>query len=572
MQKVIGFSLALILVSVVAIHSEEMVLIPAGEFQMGNDVYENASVHTVYLDAFYIDKYEVTNAQYKEFVDANPEWSKTNIDLKFRNVHMGGYLNLWERNTYPSGKDDHPVEGISWYAAMAYAKWKGKRLPTEAEWEKAARGGLEGQEYPWGNSIDSTKTNYMDLTVPNYAEKVSTAVGTYPHNGYGLYDMVGNVKEWCLDKYLPSFYEVSPRRNPVAGVGEISHLINNFTYVDPYAERVIRGGYYRVAARSVAARGWDSPFRGQGAGFRCVRDVMPGEDVQPSKDISIPKSETGTQKTTKNRDTDTEKMVEKQKVVKPQQQSARDRAAEVQRKNSTEGMVLIPAGKFRMGTDQLVGNESKPIHTVYLDAFYIDTHEVTVGEYKEFLQESGYPVSLHSELSEFSSTDDHPIVGVTWHDAMAYAQWAGKRLPTEAEWEKAARDGLIDMKYPWGNDEIDSAKANYGKLHSGAVPVGSYPPSNAFGLYDMAGNVAEWCLDPWNSNFYANSPTENPFAGHKSRDETIIDYKSIRGLRVVRGGSWAQNTSPSFWVSGRFKQDAMKKLMNVGFRCAKDAP
>ena len=274
----------------------------------------------------------------------------------------------------------------------------------------------------------------------------------------------------------------------------------------------------------------------------------------------------------KNRDTAPDKLVDKQKVAKPQERSARDRTAEVQRKNRTEGMVLIREGKFRMGTDKLVGNESKPIHTVYLDAFYIDTHEVTVGEYKEFLKESGYPVSLHSALSEFSSTDDHPVVGVSWHDAMAYAKWAGKRLPTEAEWEKAARGGLIDMMYPWGNDEIDSAKANYGELHSGTVPIGSYPPPNAFGLYDMAGNVAEWCLDPWDNNFYANSPAENPFAGHKSRDETIIDYKNVRGLRVVRGGSWAHNTSASFWVSGRFKYDARKKPMNIGFRCAKDAP
>ena len=456
---------------------------------------------------------------------------------------------------------------------MAYAKWKGKRLPTEAEWEKAARGGLEGQKYPWGNSEkDPTKANYYD-----YGEKEedSTPVGTYPPNGYGLYDIAGNVSEWCLDRYFTSFYEVSPLRNPVAGVGEISHLMNNFTYVRGYGHfRVIRGGDYRTSLGFVAKRNVSPPhfteYEGRVSGFRCVRDVKPSEGVQPPENVSIPKSETGKPKTTENRSTDTKTLVDKQKVAKPQHEVARDREAEARRKNSTEGMVLIPAGKFRMGTDRIVGNTSKPIHNVYLDAFYIDTHEVTVGEYKEFLQESGYPVSLHSELSQFSSTDDHPIVGVTWHDAMAYAQWAGRRLPTEAEWEKAARGGLIDMHYPWGNDAIDSAKANYGETHSGTVLVGSYPP-NDFGLYDMAGNVAEWCLDPWDSNFYANSPPENPFAGPKSRDETISDYQSVSGLRVVRGGSWSQ-TSPSLWVSGRFRYDAMKKVVNIGFRCAKDAP
>ena len=237
----------------------------------------------------------------------------------------------------------------------------------------------------------------------------------------------------------------------------------------------------------------------------------------------------------------------------------------------TSEMVLIPAGKFRMGTDELAGNESKPIHTVDLDAFYIDPHEVTVGEYKAFLLESGYAASLHRNLSEFSPTDDHPIVAVSWHDAMAYAQWAGKRLPTEAEWEKAARGGLMDMHFPWGNDEIDSSKANYGNTHGLTVPVGSYP-ANTYGLYDMAGNVAEWCMDPWDSNFYANSPLENPFAGHKSRDATIGDYKSIRGLRVVRGGSWSHTASPSFWVSGRHKSEAAKRYNNIGFRCVKDLP
>ena len=235
-------------------------------------------------------------------------------------------------------------------------------------------------------------------------------------------------------------------------------------------------------------------------------------------------------------------------------------------------MVLIPAGKFRMGTDQSMSDESKPIHTVYLDAFYIDKYEVTVGEYKQFLLDSGHPSSLHPALSQYSPTDDHPIVMVSWHDAIAYAQWAGKRLPTEAEWEKAARSGLMDMRYPWGNDAIDSSKANYGEIHDGTMPVGSHPP-NAFGLYDMTGNAMEWCLDPWDGNFYAKSPAENPFAGQKSQDATIADYKNVRGLRVVRGGSWSQKVPATFWVSGRFKADSMKKTYsNIGFRCVKDAP
>ena len=240
----------------------------------------------------------------------------------------------------------------------------------------------------------------------------------------------------------------------------------------------------------------------------------------------------------------------------------------IRAKGDTSNMVLIRAGKFRMGSDKLIGNPSKPIHSVDLDAFWIDTHEVTVGEYKQFLKESGYDGRLHSSLPEYAPTDDHPIVGVSWHDAMAYALWAGKRLPTEAEWEKAARGNLLDESYPWGNDEVDSTKANYGNIHGRTRPVGSYPP-NAYGLHDMAGNVMEWCMDPWDSNFYARSPMKNPFAGHMNIEETIANYKNVRGLRAARGGSWLQ-VAP--YVAGRFKYDAMKRTkMTVGFRCAMDA-
>ena len=134
----------------------QMVLIPAGNFQMGDSFNEGDAgerpVHTVYLDAFYIDKYEVTNEQYKKFLDANPQWHKSNIDGQY---HDGNYLKDWNGNDSPSGKGNHPVVYISWHSAKAYADWAGKRLPTETEWEKAARGGLVSKRYPWGDSINS---------------------------------------------------------------------------------------------------------------------------------------------------------------------------------------------------------------------------------------------------------------------------------------------------------------------------------------------------------------------------------------------------------------------------------
>ena len=243
-----------------------MVLIPAGEFQMGSgENYDEQPVHTAYIDAFYMDKYEVTNAEYKAFVNANPQWRKERILSVY---HDGDYLKHWNGNNYPSGKGDHPVTYVSWYAAMAYTNWTGKRLPTEAEWEKAARGGLIAKKYPWGNSIDSAKANYNK----NTGDTIS--IGQYAPNAYGLYDMSGNVAEWCLDAYDQDFYTNASRQNPIADANVLS-VKTNFSKVSN-GPRVLRGGswsqlsqYVRVADRTKAA----PTLSYFGAGFRCVRVI-----------------------------------------------------------------------------------------------------------------------------------------------------------------------------------------------------------------------------------------------------------------------------------------------------------
>ena len=259
-----------------------MVRIPAGEFQMGdNDSHDNEGpVHTVYIDAFYIDQYEVTNAQYKAFVDANPEWRKTHINERF---HSGKYLDLWDdENTYPEWAADHPVTYVSWYAAMAYAEWAGKRLPTEAEWEKAARGGLTGKVYPWGDAIDAGKANH-DLNFGG-----TLPVGMYAANAYELYDIIGNVWEWCLDEYDPGFYRNSRRRNPVADTERDSIRDIIAKMENTKTPRTFRGGSWSthpIDVRVSLRAGGPPECAIRGVGFRCVRDASrdnkSGEEFLP---------------------------------------------------------------------------------------------------------------------------------------------------------------------------------------------------------------------------------------------------------------------------------------------------
>ena len=217
---------------------DDMVLIPAGNFQIRTnpDDYDEEPLYaTVYIDAFYIDKYKVTNEQYKEFLDANPKWRKEEHGDD-HGYASGCYLVDWDENTYPSGEGNYPVTYVSFEAAMAYAKWVGKRLPTEAEWEKAARGRLVKKKYPWGNLIDSNKASSQEYVI--------TPIGSYPANGYGLYDMASNVAEWCL-------------REPL------------YSDPDDITDFVLRG-QLRVDLR--VPYGGDISFFN---GFRCVKDVKP---------------------------------------------------------------------------------------------------------------------------------------------------------------------------------------------------------------------------------------------------------------------------------------------------------
>lgn len=236
-------------------------------------------------------------------------------------------------------------------------------------------------------------------------------------------------------------------------------------------------------------------------------------------------------------------------------------------------MVLVPGGPFAMGVPAGArdgGRDEYPNHTVHLDPFYIDTYEVTNGRYLEFIRATGHHKPQHPSSPKKSlwegvlmpeSIADRPVINVDWFDAEAYCRWAGKRLPTEAEWEKAAR-GPDDRRFPWGNVEPTDKHLNFNQQWIGErtlMPVGSYPAgASPYGVHDMAGNVFEWVADWYDPSYYEHSPGTNP-TGPESGDR-----------KVVRGSGW-QSETPTVRVFTRFGSDPTNRNESTGFRCAKDA-
>ena len=219
------------------------------------------------------------------------------------------------------------------------------------------------------------------------------------------------------------------------------------------------------------------------------------------------------------------------------------------------GMVLIPAGEVLLGApvtdvdpEQITHGVVDPERTVFVDAFYMDTHEVTIAEYKAFVEATGYNEGYNWWLE---STGEHPVLA-SYIAAHAYAEWAGKRLPTASEWEKAARGGLIRKRYPWGNDPPTTAHAHFKSelkpTKPYTAPVGSYSP-NGYGLYDMAGNVSEWV---------------SPEAGESLIVKGGVTFSRLRGGNWENGEWYMRNYArPLAYVKAHY--------YIAGFRCVKDA-
>ena len=265
-------------------------------------------------------------------------------------------------------------------------------------------------------------------------------------------------------------------------------------------------------------------------------------------------------------------------------------------------MLLVPAGEFLMGSPEGEGAyDEHPQHKVYLDAYYIDKYEVTNGQFEEFVDATGYvtdaerkgygevlnpkitsrykkynfagvnwrcPNAWDNRLQpkhpkawenyQLSDKMDYPVVQVSWNDAQAYAKWAAKRLPTEAEWEKAAR-GTDGKKWPWDNNfdlNIDGVTAHANIGSDGPLPVGCFPTGiSPYRLYNLTGNVQEWVTDWYASNYYARSPRNNPKGPETGK------------FRVIRGGSWKEFKSYQVLSTNRAYQVPDYSSNFVGFRC-----
>jgi formylglycine-generating enzyme required for sulfatase activity len=249
-------------------------------------------------------------------------------------------------------------------------------------------------------------------------------------------------------------------------------------------------------------------------------------------------------------------------------------AVETARPREIIAYARVPAGRFQMGCvpgDHSCAASESPRHAVAITHdFWMMKTDVTVAAYKIFSRATGRPMPKAPEFDPAWSLEDHPIVSVTWDEATAYCAWAGARLPTEAEWEYAARAGQEGLQYPWGN-EASTRQANYDDPGGPddwpfTAPVACYPASgdaqydmtgDIFGLYDMAGNVWQWCADAYDADYYARSSTADPKGPAAGRE------------RVLRGGSW-YSVPQSLRTSYRHHMKPDGAGVDFGFRCVRD--
>ncbi|MFM7056829.1 MAG: formylglycine-generating enzyme family protein [Planctomycetota bacterium] len=574
----------------------QLMRIPIGEFWMGSPAsepgrWEGEHRHRVGITkSFYMGIHEVTIGQFQQFVNATAyrtaaESDKTGgfgFDGSGRPI-KGRYDRAfsWKSTGYAQ-TEQHPVANLTWDDANAFLQWLSReesvryRLPTEAEWEYACRAGadstfqngLSAQEVTTiGNVADlSLKAAGVDLDKDSdftFAKTddgyVFTApAGSFQPNAFGLYDMTGNVCEWCSDWFQENYYISSPAVDPQGPETGVF--------------RVFRGGGWQAWSRQVRAANrarFGPDFRAGFLGMRVVR-----EEVTSNADaIAAP----------------------------PQLTSA---TGNQQGFTNSLGMRLtrISPGRFLMGSPKAKQDHEEFQHPVQMTRpFYLGTHEVTVAQFRRFANETGYRTTAETDgqggngyddqrksiydpkfnwmNTGFRQSEQHPVTNLTRLDVDAFLQWLSDkesrdyRLPTEAEWEYACRadatqetqtvgeGNVADGAFREAHIQLHTADGNMAPFKDGYVytaPVGSFAP-NAFGLFDMTGNVAEWCADWFHEQSWQQS-SENDPSGPATGSE-----------RVVRGGSW-RSTLPQYRRTRRDRHEPTFRSTGIGLRVAMTAP
>jgi len=556
-------------------------------------------VHTVTVDSFYMGKYEIINGQYCDYLnDANslgkikvvsgtvyaslddgnsyPYCDTHSFDGDSQIDYSGGVFSVRTKSGRDMSYD--PMVQVSWYGAAAYCNWrsdqegyqrcynlltwncdfskKGYRLATEAEWEYAARGGLSGRRFPWGGAISHSQANYYswwDDGSPYYPYDVSptegfhprwddgvwpftSPVGSFSANGNDLYDMAGNVWEWCNDWYDSDYYDSSPSVNPQGPAGG--------TY------RVIRGGgwnndgsYCRVSYRY----GHAPSSRYDGLGFRLALDSEPacpsadltGDCFVDYEDFALMAAQWLTSDPCVPSD-----MVWVD-INDPGVSGHEGFVGEMSKYETTNAQyceflnAALASGDIYVSDNIVYGSNGSNSGVDFVDEIYFDTFVAEDYSQIDYNDVSG---SFSVRTRDDYDMSDHPVVVVSWYGATAFCNYYGYRLPTEWEWQAVAD---YDGSYTYGcGTTIDHSKANYGSSNPLGLPSDPYTSpveyhsSYGYGMNDTAGNVWEW-TDSW--------------------------YSDSHSYRVLRGGGW-YNIDHACTVSYRGYINPDYAYYGVGFR------
>jgi len=589
--------------------SDEWCLVSAGEFTWG----ENDEIQSIYYD-YEIMKFEVTNIQYVAYLEE--AYAAGDITVTFSSVtgyyegdenYSAGdyeYYDLdqngrisWEDNNFiiENGYGNHPVVYVSWFGANAYAEHYGWRLPTEREWEKAARG-MTGYDYPWGDEFYGC-ANYHNSNDP--WDDGTTPVGYY--NGgnnctidgsspYGCYDMCGNVFEmtvsWCSETSSAYVSRGGAWISPIysdwlKSWNRVCYDPNNANYSKGF--RCARSEEIGNAVPDMP----ENPYPDNGAidvpvntslSWECSDpdwdelsyDVYFGEILELDVSYLVADDITEAGWILENLNINTTYYW---KVIASDGEYETE--GEVWDFTTIEEipigiMVFVEGGTFEMGDHFNEGLDAElPVHDVTLNSFYIGQYEVTQGEYEAV---------MGSNPAQYYGVDDnYPVYYVTWFNAVEYcnalseqesltpcynlSDWScdfsadGYRLPTEAEWEYAARGGVNwtdDYRYSGTTDNLGDYAWYDSNSGNQTNEVGTRLP-NQLDIYDMSGNVWEWCNDWYSSSYYDSSPVNNP---------TGPDSGSTR---LERGGSWGDNVFHGR-IANRGNGNPILSFLNIGFR------